>query len=33
MELRDRRTLEEKRKYHREYYQKHKESMEYKIGE
>ena len=27
------RTLEEKRKYHREYYQKHKESMEYKIGE
>ena len=27
------RTLEEKRKYHREYYQKHKESMEYVIGE
>lgn len=25
------RTLEEKRKYHREYYQKHKESMEYRI--
>lgn len=27
------RTFEEKRKYHREYYQKHKESMEYKVGE